>query len=46
MLNMMITLTWMELINQDDEKILLFWFIYHVLLLNLINLNVHVINIS
>ena len=46
MLNMMITLTYMELISQDDEKILLFWFIYHVLFLNLINLNVHVINIS
>ena len=36
----------LELIRQDDEKILLFWFIYHVLLLSLINLNVHVINIS
>ena len=47
MLNMMITLTYMELISQDDENILLFWFIYNVLsLLSLINLNVHVINIS
>ena len=35
----------LELIRQDDEKILLFWFIYHVLLLSLIDLNVHVINI-
>ena len=47
MLNMMITLTYMELISQDDENILLFWFIYNVLsLLSLINLNVLVINIS
>ena len=47
MLNTMITLTYMELISQDDENILLFWFIYNVLsLLSLINLNVHVINIS
>ena len=47
MLNTMITLTYMELISQDDENILLFWFIYNVLsLLRLINLNVHVINIS
>ena len=47
MLYMMITLTYMELISQDDENILLFWFIYNVLsLLSLINLNVLVINIS
>ena len=36
----------LELISQDNENILLFWFIYHVLLLSLINLNVHIINIS
>ena len=47
MLNMMIILTYMELVSQDDENILLFWFKYHVLsLLSLINLNVYVINKS
>ena len=47
MLNMMITLTYMKLISQDDKNILLFWFIYYVLsLMSLINLNMHVIHIS
>ena len=46
-LNMMIILTYMELICQDNEKILLFWFIYHVLsLLSLIYLTMHVIKVN
>ena len=47
-MNMMITLIYIQLIRQDDgydEKKLLFWFMGHVLsLLNLINLNMYVIN--
>ena len=46
MINMMIALTQMELIMQNDDKSLLFWLIYHVLLLlSLNNLNVYVIKI-
>ena len=48
MMNMIITVTWMELIRQDDEdgeKKLLFWVICNILSpLGIINLNVHVIN--
>ena len=45
MMNMMIALTYIELIGQYDEKKLLFWIICNVLsLLSLINLNVYVIN--